>query len=743
MAEQRRREFREGDDILQMLDRETQEQLRLARQDRQEFEARNGERYTVRERVEARMPGATINNNWRPATITRVGRLVVRNNSSGREMDRQESGVRDPATQETGETANLRIRSPVEIQMLRNRWVPGILISKNYSVQFDGADNIVPLTSEDIRRPQAQAPQQVEAQAPQAPQAQAPVEAPAPAVAVAQIVNDGNYSQGEQVELEKPINSNNWIPGSILGFKSFGVTSGPEPASLKEPGYVRNPTTRSTIYTDIPINSEVEIRRGRDTWYPGRLIFKKYDVSFIDPRTGRLVINQSFQHFNIRRPQGQAPQAVAPAPQAEAPAVAVAPQRQLRQPTAVEPNPPYRSGENVECLADDPNTGRRVWNSAVIRDRDLNILSAFVIANEQTGRVVERTRTDVYSTTGRSAANYVRIGDTVMYDEPRVRGIVMDKIYNVSYTNTRGQRLLTEKRTGEIRRPQEQAPPPQPTEALAFEIHNAFDSFKFDKFMDIVRKNSNFKNRDAPLKPLIDNVNANPNLSPEKKTELSEKIERIFTTLRQYSNYDRNINNIMDCIQYVLMQPQDFINIYIDTFITDCLKAYSTGRGDSCIKGMYERVYFAFRDTVSTICLDQIQGTGAAPLCKPEYIEIFNCFYEDMPTEMLNDYAQQWFQERGEEAGNFSEENRIEDFVGFVRSKVNNVARFRQAERSVRRYAATNINVLFGGRRKRSDGYKKVRKTVRRRKNITMKKRGNNIRNNSRNKQRNKKTRKH
>jgi hypothetical protein len=315
----------------------------------------------------------------------------------------------------------------------------------------------------------------------------------------------------------------------------------------------------------------------------------------------------------------------------------------------------------------------------------------------------------------------------------------MDKIYNVSYTNTRGQRLLTEKRTGEIRRPQEQAPPPQPTEAVAFEIHNAFDSFKFDKFMDIVRKNSNFKNRDAPLKPLIDNVNANPNLSPEKKTELSGKIERIFTTLRQYSNYDRNINNIMDCIQYVLMQPQDFIDIYIDTFITDCLKAYSTGSAQSCVKGMYERVYFAFRDTVSTICLDQIQGTGAAPLCKPEYIEIFNCFYEDMPTEMLNDYAQQWFQERGEEAGNFSEENRIEDFVGFVRRKVNNVARFRQAERSVRRYADQNINVLFGGRQRRSNG-KSRKRSSRQRRRKTVKKRKSNR---ARKTRKTKKTRRH
>ena len=80
----------------------------------------------------------------------------------------------------------------------------------------------------------------------------------------------------------------------------------------------------------------------------------------------------------------------------------------------------------------------------------------------------------------------------------------------------------------------------------------------------------------------------------------------------------------MDAIQYILMQPQEVIDIYIDTFIMDCLRAYSTGRGESCIKGQYERIFMSYRDTMSTVCLDQIQGTGAAPLCKPEYIKIFD-----------------------------------------------------------------------------------------------------------------------
>jgi hypothetical protein len=236
-----------------------------------------------------------------------------------------------------------------------------------------------------------------------------------------------------------------------------------------------------------------------------------------------------------------------------------------------------------------------------------------------------------------------------------------------------------------------------------------------------IGRSTNFKNREAPLQPLIDNIRANASLSAGKKRELTQKITRIFDTLKQYSNYREKLGNITACIQYVLMQSQDFIDTYINTFITDCLKAYTTGRGESCIKGMYERIYFAFRDTVSTICLDQIQGTGEAPSCKPEYIQIFDCFYENIPTEMLNEYLKEWFQERSDVAENMTERQRINNFVGFVREKINNSAKFTKAEASIRRYAEQNLNVLFGGRRK-----KRVRKTIKKRVN----------------KQRNKKTRK-
>ena len=260
-----------------------------------------------------------------------------------------------------------------------------------------------------------------------------------------------------------------------------------------------------------------------------------------------------------------------------------------------------------------------------------------------------------------------------------------------------------------------------PAQGVAFEIHNAFANIKFDRLMEILRAGigsaRNFKDREFPLMPLVRNIENNPALSPEKKRELSEKIERIFETLSQYQNYRASIPYIVDAIQYILMQPQEVIDAYIDTFITDCLKAYSTGRGESCIKGMYERVFMSFRDTMSTICLDQIQGTGAAPLCKPEYVEIFKCFYEDIPADELNNLSKDWYGERSEAAESMSPENRIEDFVSFVRTRLNNPDRFRAAEGSIRRYADRNINVLFGGRRRK----KRVIKTVKRKRNVTKK----------------------
>jgi hypothetical protein len=561
------------------------------------------EDYTVGERVEAQ---DHMRNTWYPGTIDRIGSYDVRSNTTGRTMNRARDEVRDPVSHQIGELINLRVGSPVEIEMASNNWVPGILLKKYYSVRLDRDGGRIAASHTEIRRPgNAPAPTPEQAAAIRAAfEQQEAVRRAEAEQRVAQQMREERrlaeerqaeerrlrdlqlnqiYSIGDRVEVRLPgTDVNEWQPARISRIGALVVRNNSSGREMwKIPNEVRDPETLQTGETaNLRINGPVGIKMARNNWVLGVLLSKNYRVRLDNAQEEE--VNTQF----LRRPQGQA----------EAPVA-----------------------------------------------------------------------------------------------QPVVR-----------------------------------PPPPQPT-GVAFEIHNAFDNFKIDEFMKVINV-SIYRNREAPLQPLIDNINANANLSPEKKTELTQKIDRIFNTLKQYSNYQEKLDNIIACIQYVLMQSQDFIDIYIDTFITDCLKAYTTGNAQSCVKGMYERVYFAFRDTVSTICLDQIQGTGTAPLCKPEYIKIFDCFYENIPTELLNEYSQQWFQERSEAAESMSPENRIEDFVNFVREKINNPSKFSKGEASIRRYADQNINVLFGGRRRRSNGKSKRRSSCQRRRKTVKKRKSNRAR---------------
>jgi len=260
-------------------------------------------------------------------------------------------------------------------------------------------------------------------------------------------------------------------------------------------------------------------------------------------------------------------------------------------------------------------------------------------------------------------------------------------------------------------------PPPPPAaapEGIAYEIHNAFDNFKFDKFMEIIRREITanppapgilplFENVEHPLYPIIAYTFKQTGLTQQEKEDKISKLNLIQRTIESYNGFAANRPKIIDVLKFVMTQPREFIDAYIQTLLTDCLKAYSTGRQESCIKGMYERVFYSVRDTIATMCLDQMQGTGPAPLCKPVYIELFECFYEVWPKEGpggLNEMMQEWYGD-GAAVSALSPENRIENFVNFVRAKIEDSARFRQAEASIRKYAREDLNAMFGGKRHR------------------------------------------
>ena len=273
--------------------------------------------------------------------------------------------------------------------------------------------------------------------------------------------------------------------------------------------------------------------------------------------------------------------------------------------------------------------------------------------------------------------------------------------------------LFPPRRAAQAAQPQAAQTAVAATVGVAFEIHDAFDNFKMAKFMDIIRREITnnpppenmsiyFQNPRRPLTALFEYI--------ENREQITQ-LMTIQSTIISYPGYDTNRQNVIDVIKFVVTQPEEFITAYIQTLITDCMRAYSTGRTQSCVKGMYERVFFSIRDTVATVCLDQMQGTGPAPLCKPVYIELFECFYETWPKEGpggLNEMTSEWYGD-GERVSALSPENRIEDFVNFVRGKIEDPARFRQAEASIRKYAREDLQNmgLFGGKRRNKRSVKR------------------------------------
>jgi hypothetical protein len=586
----------------------------------------------------------------------------------------------------------------------------------------------------------------------------------------------GVYNPGQQVE----VNENGvWRPARIQNVANFTVRNSLTRGETNKPpnqvfaiGGLPNSTGANTHY--MPGSSI--LFQGPHRWIKllGTLVSKNYVVQ-IDGRT------ETVPHTRIRRVARQARGAqAAPQPQPQA-----APQPQPQ--AAPQPQPQGADGNFTRGQLVEVNENGR-WRMGQVND-----LYDYTITNAANGTNLNKEVRQVRSEGGN--AN-IMPGDRIQFQQGRnwLPGTLVAKNYIVVLDGTRYEnvphtrlrpvaampRTMTDeefyRRMQEMRRQaniaagfdgnntddeedddedegEDENGAPRAAAArpgVAFEVHNAFDEFKakkFNTFMEIINRttgtNTNFRNRERPLQPLIDYVNTSESfnenkesLSPEdkaelirKKADIIQKINRIFTEIQGYSKYNENIDNITDCIQYVLMQSPDFIDAYINTFVVDCFKAYDRGSQESCVKGMYERVYLAFRDTVSTLCLDQIQGVKTSSLCKPDYIEIFDCFYETVPQELLNDFSREWYTERGdEELGKLTPEARIEDFVGFVKGRMNDQARFSKAEASIRRYANKEINILFGGKRRsrtiKKRQAKRVRKnkTIKNRKNKTVKK---------------------
>ena len=236
---------------------------------------------------------------------------------------------------------------------------------------------------------------------------------------------------------------------------------------------------------------------------------------------------------------------------------------------------------------------------------------------------------------------------------------------------------------------------PAPRPGVAWEIHNAFSDLDIDKFMKIIRREnngaSNFKNSQNILRPLFQYINSSDTtLTPEQKTRIKTNFRKKKGIIENVEPYIREHpeakDSTLDVIQFVLSQDPKYKDLYIETFENECMGAYTTGDGQSCTKGMWERIFLANKGTIEGLCFDELQSnsstsasstsasSSSSSSCKPLYLELYSTFTPGADID-INDIFMKWYNQFSYDAipeeenplKNLSVDARKQHFRGFVR----------------------------------------------------------------------------
>jgi hypothetical protein len=402
----------------------------------------------------------------------------------------------------------------------------------------------------------------------------------------------------------------------------------------------------------------------------------------------------------------------------------------------------FEPGEEVEVFVNDE------WAPGIIDD-----IHSYTILNPRTRRQMEIMPGDIRNLTTqvRGPNGNLLVDSEIEFRENGiwVPGILISKNYRVEMQDFYGgieivghSNIIPQApRVEQQRAPQPQAAAP----GLAFEIHNAFADLDLPKFMNVIRREnnsaSNFKDSNNILEPVVSYINGpDTSLSQEQKTRYTRNIR---DTIRQNVNtyitdHPELKADTLEVIQFVLSQDPNYKDLYIETFENECMGGYSTGNRQSCIKGMFERIYMANKGTIEGLCFEELQGTSAAATasaaasranaCKPVYLELYSAFTPGADID-VNDIFQKWYNQFSYDAipeetnplRNLSVNSRKQHFRDFVRQDEaispriwNNPEFQRKLEQSIQAnniiFETLSLDAGLGKRRRKRRTVKKKKK---------------------------------
>jgi hypothetical protein len=555
-------------------------------------------------------------------------------------------------------------------------------------------------------------------------------------------IQGGVYNPGEQVE----VNENGvWRSGQIQGVANYTVRYTATGRNItRQPNQVRLENTldqnNTGANTNIMPGSQVEFQNNprQRYWPPGILVSKNYNVQ-IDGRT------ITVPHTRLRRAAEGAAQAQAPA--------------QTQPPVIFTPSQRVEINDNG------------VWRPGVVR----GLSNDYTVRNTVTGENVNRNETQVMPIIPFIARRYIMPEDRVLFlDNNRwIPGTFVSRNYSVSLddgiflsvpdTEIRvatvqpraAWRANVARWRAELARPAQPQQAPRPT-GVAHEVHNAFADLDLPKFMTIIRREnngaSNFKNSQNILRPLFQYISSSDtNLSPEQKTKYKTNFRKpkgIIENVDQFvSDHPEVITDTLEVIQFVLSQDPKYKDLYIETFENECMGAYNiTGTGQSCTKGMWERIYMANKGTIEGLCFDELQGStsaasaSASSSCKPLYLELYSTFTPGSDID-INDIFQKWYNQFSYDAvpeetnplKNLSVDARKQHFRGFVENDEAITPRIwqnsdfqKKLEKSIKDnniiFETLTLDAGLGGRKRRNSKRKTKRKSLNKGKRKTLRK---------------------
>jgi hypothetical protein len=165
---------------------------------------------------------------------------------------------------------------------------------------------------------------------------------------------------------------------------------------------------------------------------------------------------------------------------------------------------------------------------------------------------------------------------------------------------------------------------------------------------------------------------------------------RILQELNKILNKLKNSDRFGDPIVqlsfgFLFAQPDDFIEFYIKAFHQDCYHAYGIG-GNSCVKGIYERVYMIIGDAAFSICPDPDQCDN------PFYTKLLQIFNKHIDK---NAFTQEWANQITPDILAMSTKSRKHHYVAFMKKKYQDLDMYTVDTRKQIKAEADKLEYVF------------------------------------------------